>query len=82
MKCCYGPMGRYPNGFHPNDDLDQLTLELMDWNGDQPHSSFRSLTTELREAGYYVETLHGDWTTFNSSLYGASPRLTCVPHKV
>jgi len=61
----------FPFGFFPNDDLDQLSLELMDWNGDHPHTAFVSLFRDLRREGYLIETLTGPWTSFNASLYAA-----------
>ena len=62
---------QYPTGFFPNDDISQHNVELMDWNGDSPFTSFRSLYTELRAAGYYVEVLRSDFSTFDAASYGA-----------
>ena len=61
----------YPNGFFPNDDLSQLSVELMDWNGDSPHTNYVPLYASLRASGFYVETLRADLTSFDASLYGA-----------
>uniref|UniRef100_A0A7S0J759 Subtilisin n=1 Tax=Calcidiscus leptoporus TaxID=127549 RepID=A0A7S0J759_9EUKA len=61
----------YPFGFFPNDDLEQVKLELMDWNGDHPHTAFISLFKELLAAGMYVELLTSNWTSFNASNYAA-----------
>lgn len=29
--------------------------DLLDWNGDHPHTNYRTLFTRLTGAGYYVE---------------------------
>lgn len=44
---------------------------MLDWNGDHPHTNFRSLFGELRAAGYFVEVLGSDFTCLNASNYGA-----------
>ncbi|EOD06964.1 hypothetical protein EMIHUDRAFT_106641 [Emiliania huxleyi CCMP1516] len=61
----------YPNGFFPNDDLSQLSVELMDWNGDSPHTNYVPLYASLRASGFYVESLRADLTSFDANLYGA-----------
>jgi hypothetical protein len=61
----------YPAGFFPVDDLSGRSEEMMDLHGDHPHTNYRSLSRELREAGFSVELLGGDFTTFNASDYGA-----------
>ena len=33
----------------------QSSAELMDWNGDHPHTNYRPLFLALRAAGFYVE---------------------------
>ena len=43
----------------------------MDWNGDHPHTNFRSLHGALRRAGFYVEALSGNFSSFDASRYGA-----------
>jgi len=50
----------YPNGFFPTDELEAHAIDLMDVRGDHPHTNLRALTTALRAAGFYVETLSGD----------------------
>ena len=43
----------------------------MDWNGDHPHTNFRSLHGALRRAGFHVEALAGNFSSFDASRYGA-----------
>ena len=43
----------------------------MDWNGDHPHTNFRSLHGALRRAGFHVEALSGNFSSFDASRYGA-----------
>jgi membrane-bound transcription factor site-1 protease len=61
----------YPSGFFPNDDLTQSNAEMMDWNGDHPHTNFRSLHGALRRAGFSVELLTSNFSSFDASRYGA-----------
>lgn len=61
---------RYPSGYFPRDAL-EMKDELFDWNGDHPHTNFRSLYTQLREAGYFLEILGSPLTCFDASQYGA-----------
>ena len=44
----------------------------MDWNGDHPHTNFRSLHGALRRAGFHVEALSGNFSSFDASRYGAA----------
>jgi membrane-bound transcription factor site-1 protease len=43
----------------------------MDWTGDGPSSSLRSLCSSLRAAGFLVETLRSSWSAFDARHYGA-----------
>ena len=45
----------YPNGFYPNDELEQQSMELMDWHGDHPYTNYRSLLHSLQDRGFFVE---------------------------
>jgi membrane-bound transcription factor site-1 protease len=60
----------YPPGYLPRDDLGQRA-DPLDWNGDHPHTNFRSVFHHLRNAGYFVEILSEPWTCFDPHLYGA-----------
>ena len=60
---------RYPSAYVPRDDLD-VKDDVLDWNADHPHTNYRSLFTQLRQLGYYVEILGSDWTCFDASQYG------------
>lgn len=59
---------RYPSGYFPRDALD-VKDELFDWNGDHPHTNFRSLYTYLREQGYFLEVLGSPFTCIDASQY-------------
>ena len=43
--------------------------ELFDWNGDHPHTNFRSLYSYLRELGYFLEVLGSPFTCIDASQY-------------
>ena len=43
----------------------------MDWNGDHPHTNFRSLFGALRAAGFFVELLGGNLSSFAAAEYAA-----------
>ena len=60
----------YPPGYIPRDDLGQRA-DPLDWNGDHPHTNFRSVFHHLRNAGYFVEVLNEPWTCFDPTNYGA-----------
>ncbi|KOO35188.1 membrane-bound transcription factor site-1 protease [Chrysochromulina tobinii] len=76
----------YPNGFFPTDELEAHAIDLMDVRGDHPHTNLRALTTALRAAGFYVETLSGDVSSFDAAEYGAllllDPEEPWMPHEV
>lgn len=61
---------RYPSGYFPRDAL-EMKDELFDWNGDHPHTNFRSLYTHLRELGFFLEILGSPFTCFDATQYGA-----------
>lgn len=61
---------RYPSGYFPRDAL-EMKDELFDWNGDHPHTNFKSLYTSLRELGYFIEILGSPFTCFDATQYGA-----------
>ena len=61
---------RYPSGYFPRDNLEVKT-DTLDWNGDHPHTNFKQLYTQLRQMGYYVEVLGGNFMCFDAQLYGA-----------
>lgn len=75
----------YPHGFFPTDDLERHSLEMMDAHGDHPHTNYRTLARALRAAGFSVDLLTADWSTFNASEYGAllliDPEERLLPHE-
>lgn len=60
----------YPPGYIPRDDLSQRA-DPLDWNGDHPHTNFRTLFRYLRRAGYFLEVLSAPWTCFQPRDYAA-----------
>lgn len=60
----------YPSGYFPRDDIHVLS-DVLDWNGDHPHTNFRDLYIWLRDHDYYVEILRHDYTCFDARHYGA-----------
>jgi membrane-bound transcription factor site-1 protease len=60
---------QYPMGYIPRDNLNHKE-NILDWNGDHPHTNFRSLFQHLIKSQYYVELLVNDLTTFDARLYG------------
>lgn len=60
----------YPPGYIPRDDLMQRS-DPLDWNGDHPHTNFRTLFQHLRRRGYFVEILTEPWTCFDPRNYAA-----------
>lgn len=44
--------------------------DILDWHADHPHTNFHGLWRALRKAGYFVETLRGDFTCFDAAQYG------------
>eukprot|EP01147_Barroeca_monosierra_P000684 gene684-3984_t len=72
----------YPPGYFPRDAL-KKTTDPLDWNGDHPHTNYRSLAQHLMKSGYFIEIL-GSTTIPNTFLLGlglvlvlGSP-LTCI----
>jgi subtilisin family serine protease len=68
----------YPSASYvPKDDLTdfvepEMSHNIVDWNGDHPHTNFLELFNKLIRKGYYIEVLNsGDWTTFDAKNYGA-----------
>lgn len=68
----------YPSASYvPKDDLTgfvepEMGHNVVDWNGDHPHTNFLELFNKLIRKGYYIEVLNsGDWTTFDAKNYGA-----------
>eukprot|EP00475_Leptophrys_vorax_P037697 TRINITY_DN6531_c0_g1_i3.p1 TRINITY_DN6531_c0_g1~~TRINITY_DN6531_c0_g1_i3.p1 ORF type:complete len:542 (+),score=158.69 TRINITY_DN6531_c0_g1_i3:237-1628(+) len=59
---------RYPSGFFPKDNLD--VENVLDWNGDHPHTNFRDLFNYLTWKGYYVEILGTDFSCVQAQNYG------------
>ncbi|KAJ9457399.1 Subtilisin-like protease SBT6.1 [Diplonema papillatum] len=60
---------QYPPAYIARDDL-LVTSDILDWNGDHPHTNYRDAFNHIVEHGYYVELLTDDFTAFNASLYG------------
>lgn len=60
----------YPSGFFPRDNLN-IKTDPLDWNGDHPHSNFRTAFRFMRSLGYHVEILGAPFTCFDARLYGA-----------
>ncbi|CAM9343883.1 unnamed protein product [Discosporangium mesarthrocarpum] len=62
----------YPSAYAPRDYLGRGSeSDILDRQGDHPHTNFKSLFEKLIAAGYYIEILGSDWTCFNASQYGA-----------
>eukprot|EP01065_Artemidia_motanka_P043110 TRINITY_DN5927_c0_g1_i1.p1 TRINITY_DN5927_c0_g1~~TRINITY_DN5927_c0_g1_i1.p1 ORF type:complete len:1091 (+),score=324.76 TRINITY_DN5927_c0_g1_i1:53-3325(+) len=61
---------QYPPGYVPRDDL-QVTSDILEWNGDHPHTNFKDAHDHLVKAGYYIDVLTSDYTTFDAELYSA-----------
>ena len=61
-------------GFFANDDLTQSNAELMDWNGDHPHTNSRALFAAARAAGFFLETLPGNFLSFDAAQCAARRR--------
>ena len=61
---------RYPSGYFPRDNLEVKT-DTLDWNGDHPHTNFKQLYSQLRQMGYFLEVLGGNFACFDAQLYGA-----------
>eukprot|EP00039_Didymoeca_costata_P005004 m.77620 g.77620 ORF g.77620 m.77620 type:complete len:960 (+) comp12634_c0_seq5:144-3023(+) len=60
----------YPSGYFPRDDL-RLLSDPLDWNGDHPHTNFRTLFSIVRSRGYFLEVLDSPFTCFDANDYGA-----------
>lgn len=60
---------QYPPGYIPRDNLNNKE-DILDWNGDHPHTNFRDLFIHLRNKGYYLELLNKDLTQFDARQYG------------
>ncbi|UPR03231.1 subtilisin-like serine protease [Chloropicon primus] len=60
---------QYPPDYIPIDDL-EYRREMLDWNGDHPHTNFREVFNYLTGNGYYVEVLGSSMTCFDASNYG------------
>ena len=48
-----------------------MSQDILDWNGDHPHTNYHDMFEELRRAGYYVEMLGSPFTCFDANLYHA-----------
>jgi subtilisin family serine protease len=59
----------YPSGYFPRDNL-AITSDILDWNGDHPHTNFKAVFEHLRKEGFFLEVLGGHYGCFNASLYG------------
>jgi membrane-bound transcription factor site-1 protease len=60
---------QYPMGYIPRDNLNHKD-NILDWNGDHPHTNFRTIFQHLIKSKYYVELLVGDLTSFDARMYG------------
>lgn len=60
---------KYPPGYIPRDSLD-VRNDILDWHGDHLHTNFHIMFNNLRDAGYYVETLGSPLTCFDARQYG------------
>ncbi|XP_028751917.1 subtilisin-like protease SBT6.1 [Neltuma alba] len=60
---------KYPPGYIPRDSLD-VRNDILDWHGDHLHTNFHIMFNNLRDAGYYVETLGSPLTCFDARHYG------------
>lgn len=60
---------QYPPGYIPRDNLN-LKDDILDWNGDHPHTNFRDMFNFLRSKGYFIEVLQEDLTQFDARRYG------------
>eukprot|EP00736_Rhodelphis_marinus_P012364 Rmarinus@m.1287 len=59
---------RYPPGYLPRDNLDVKT-DILDWNGDHPHTNYRDLYMQLKREGYHVELLGRSYLCFDGANY-------------
>lgn len=59
----------YPPAFAARDSLRQQA-DLLDWNGDEPLTNFRSMFLHLRRRGYFIDVLTDDFC-FDAADYGA-----------
>lgn len=60
---------RYPTAYLPRDNLD-VKNDILDWNGDHPHTNFKDLFTRLRSRDYYIEVSGSDLSCTDLSKYG------------
>lgn len=60
----------YPPVYLPRDDLG-VKHDILDWNGDHPHTNFNQMYNFLRDKGYFLEILASPATCFDASVYGA-----------
>jgi membrane-bound transcription factor site-1 protease len=67
----------YPTASYvPKDDLSDfvepdMNHNVVDWNGDHPHTNFLEVFNRLIRKGYYIEVLNaGDLTSFDARNYG------------
>eukprot|EP01063_Lacrimia_lanifica_P032316 TRINITY_DN5509_c0_g1_i1.p1 TRINITY_DN5509_c0_g1~~TRINITY_DN5509_c0_g1_i1.p1 ORF type:complete len:1061 (+),score=378.03 TRINITY_DN5509_c0_g1_i1:75-3257(+) len=60
----------YPPAYVARDDL-HATRDVLDWNGDHPHTNFKDTFDFLVEKGYHVDLLTADFTHFNAAHYAA-----------
>eukprot|EP00698_Gefionella_okellyi_P012846 TRINITY_DN3490_c0_g2_i1.p1 TRINITY_DN3490_c0_g2~~TRINITY_DN3490_c0_g2_i1.p1 ORF type:complete len:722 (-),score=154.10 TRINITY_DN3490_c0_g2_i1:32-2197(-) len=61
---------RYPPGYLPRDRL-EIENDVLDWNGDHPHTNLRGLYSHLKQWDFYVEILTDALTCFDAARYGA-----------
>lgn len=59
----------YPPAFAARDSLRQQA-DLLDWNGDEPSTNFRSMFLHLRRQGYFIDVLTEKFC-FDAADYGA-----------
>lgn len=60
---------KYPPAYFPRDNLEKKH-DILDWNGDHPHTNYHGVYNSLREQGYFLEVLGSPYTCFDASQYG------------
>ena len=49
----------------------QIDEDPLDWNGDHPHTNFRTMFQHLVKAGYYIDVLDTPFSCFDARDYAA-----------
>ena len=60
---------QYPPAYIARDDLSR-TSDVLDWNGDHPHTNFKDTFDHVTGAGYFVELLSDSFLAFDAAHYG------------